>query len=223
MPKRLIPLITSQIYHIYNRSIDGIPIFSNKKTVNRTLDAIKYYKLIDTPVKLSYFLHWPADKKNNFNKESITKNKNYITLFAYCLMPNHFHLLLRQERDNGISKFMSNIQNSITRYVNSATKRKGHIFQGQFKSVLIESNEQLLHVSRYIHLNPFNSYIVKNIESLEKFMWSSLYEYLNGDAQLCNTKLILSNFKDPQNYWKFIKDQSDYQRKLESIKHLILE
>jgi len=204
MPKRIIPLITGQIYHIFNRSIDGIPIFVNKNILQRTKDAINYYKLADTPVRLSYFVHWSISKKNIFIKKSQTnKNKNVI-LLAYCLMPNHFHLLLKQEADYGTSRFMSNFQNSITRYINTVKK-------------------QLHHVSRYIHLNPFSSYLIKNITDLKHFHWSSLKEYLNSKKELCELNYILSNFKNSHSYWKFIEDQSDYQRNLESIKHLILE
>ena len=92
-----------------------------------------------------------------------------------------------------------------------------------FKAVLIENDEQLLHVSRYIHLNPYSSYLVKNIEELKKYPWSSLYEYLNTKSELCDISDILSNFKNSEMYWRFIKDHSDYQKKLESIKHLLFE
>ena len=74
-------------------------------------------------------------------------------IICYCLMPNHLHLLLRQLMDGGISKFMSNFANSYTRYFNTKSKRKGPVFEGKFKAKRIETDEQLLHLSRHIHLN----------------------------------------------------------------------
>ena len=76
-------------------------------------------------------------------------------------MPNHFHLLLKQTIDNGISHFLSKFTNSYTKYFNTKYNRVGPVFQGVFKSVHIESDEQLMHLSRYIHLNPVVSAVVE--------------------------------------------------------------
>lgn len=152
------------------------------------------------------------------------ENDKLVELICFCLMPNHLHLLLSQKKDNGISKFMANLQNSYTRYFNTKHERIGPLMQGQFKAVLIEDDEQLLHVSRYIHLNPYSSFIVKDLTDLEKYPWSSLPEYLGiVSTSICNKQVILSYFKSVEDYKKFVFDQADYQRKLEKIKHLILE
>jgi putative transposase len=139
-------------------------------------------------------------------------------------MPNHFHILIKQKTDNGISKFMANIQNSYARYFNTKHKRIGPLFQGQFKAVKIESEEQLLHVSRYIHLNPYSSALVKNYEELEKYEWSSLKEYLNTTLfPFCSKDDIQEYFKKEGSYKEFVFDNADYQKRLEEIKHLILD
>lgn len=138
-------------------------------------------------------------------------------------MPNHFHLQLRQRKDNGISKFLANLQNSLTHYFNTRSNRVGHLFEGQFKAVRIESEEQLFHIHRYIHLNPYTGFIVKNIDNLLMYQWSSLKEYINNKKNLCETKYILSHFKTRKKYLAFILNQADYQKKLNKIKHLILE
>lgn len=223
MPKRVVPLINGQYYHVFNRSINGNPIFTNKRILKRALETIKYYKYQINPIRLSYYLRWSDAKKLNLIKDLKKKNKLNITNIAYCFMPNHFHLLLKQESDKGISKFMSNFQNSITRYLNTISNKKGHIFQAQFKAVLIESNEQLLHVTRYIHLNPFSSFLIKSIDQLSQYPWTSLNEYLENKSNFCEVNLVLSNFKNSKKYWEFIEDHSDYQRNLQIIKHLILE
>lgn len=139
-------------------------------------------------------------------------------------MPNHFHFLLKQVEEEGTSKFMSNFTNSYTRYFNVKNKRNGPLFQGKFKAIRIETDEQLLHLSRYIHLNPYSSYVVKTLKDLEKYPSSSFPEYLGkSQTSLCSKEIILGQFKNLNLYKKFVFDQADYQRRLEKIKHLILE
>ena len=138
-------------------------------------------------------------------------------------MPNHYHILLRQETENGISRFIKNIADSYTKYFNIKNERVGPLFQGQFKSVLVDSDEQLLHVSRYIHLNPYTSHIVKNVKDVVTYPWSSFNEYVLGNKEHCNPKIILSSFASGEKYNEFVLNQADYQKKLENIKHLLLE
>lgn len=137
-------------------------------------------------------------------------------------MPNHFHFLLKQLTDKGISKFMAKITNAFSHYFNTRHDRTGHLFQGNFGAVRIEDDEQFMHVSRYIHLNPVTSYLIA-IESLVSYEYSSYPDYLSKPSGFTNTKDILSYFKNPQGYRKFVEDQADYARKLDNIKHLALE
>ena len=150
--------------------------------------------------------------------------KLLVEIIAYCLMPNHLHLLLKQLEENGISIFMSNLTNSYTRFFNTKQKRKGPLFQGKFKGVRIETDEQLFHVSRYIHLNPYSSFVLKSLEELESYPYSSLPEYLGLKKEIhCKTEIILNNFKNIQSYEDFVFDRAGYQRELEKIKHLAIE
>ena len=139
-------------------------------------------------------------------------------------MPNHIHLLLKQVTDNGITDFMWKVSDSYTHYFNIKKSRKVPLFEGRFKSVRIESEQQLLHVSRYIHLNPYSSGLVKKISELKDYAYSSLPEYFglikNG---ICQKDIVLSYFKKPGSYKDFIVGQADYQRELEILKHVILE
>ena len=224
MPGRTVPLVTNQIYHILNRGNAAQPIFLGKKDYERILDTLSYYQNIHNPVRFSFFLRLPSDKKEKILKDLRSKREFSVDIISFCLMTNHFHLLLKQVHDNGISSFMSNVSNSYTRYFNTKNKRFGHLFQGKFKAVRIETNEQLLHVSRYIHLNPYASYVLKSINDLEKYSYSSLPEYLNlAQNELCNKELIISQFKNTNDYKKFIINQADSQRELNKIKHLTLE
>lgn len=223
MPGRTIPLVTDQIYHIFNRGVDYRRTFTDKRSFKRTLQGINFYHFASPSLSFSSFLRLAGERRNEIIANLQTHHKKIVEIFSYCLMPNHFHLLLRQKEDGGISKFMSNFQNSYTRYFNIREGRTGPLFLDQFKAVLIETDNQLLHVSRYIHLNPYTSFVVKTLEELEDYPWSSLPEYVQGEGETCNQDLILGFFNNKESYRKFVLDQADYQRNLETIKHLILE
>ena len=139
-------------------------------------------------------------------------------------MPNHFHFLLRQIREGGIAKFMSNFTNSYTRYINTKLERTGPLFTGKFKSVRVETQKQLLHVSRYIHLNPYTSFVVKTLEDLQNYHYSSFPEFIGRTSlALCSKDDVLADFKTIKQYEQFVYDQADYQRALHRIRHLLLE
>lgn len=140
-------------------------------------------------------------------------------------MPNHFHFLLKQVAPDGLKTFISNVQNAYAKYYNISNERSGPLFQSVFKAVRIETDEQLLHVSRYIHLNPSTNYLVE-INNLASYPWSSFRCYLSKDSSIydfVNTKEILAYFKGKDKYNDFVFDQAAYQRELERVKHLILE
>lgn len=225
MPGRKIPLITGQVYHIFNRGVAEQPTFLDKKDYQRALETAFFYQNLKTPLRYSYFIRLTRDRRLEILKK-LREEKDYsVDIIAYCFMPNHFHFLLKQLKDTGISIYMSNLCNSYTRYFNTKRKRIGPIFQGKFKGVRIGTDEQLLHVQRYIHLNPYSSYVVKTLNELEDYQCSSLPEYLGlRDQEFCKKELVLKgHFRDTKTYRKFIFDQADYQRRLEQIKHLTLE
>jgi len=120
---------------------------------------------------------------------------------------------------------MRKYQSSYTKYLNNKYDRDGPILRGRFKAVRIETDEQLIHVSRYIHLNPYTSLEIKNLDELLLYPWSSFKEYMNPRLNSFIQKdLILAFFaSNPEKYISFILNQAEYQRKLESIKHLVLE
>ncbi|GAB4219817.1 MAG: hypothetical protein Fur009_7650 [Candidatus Microgenomates bacterium] len=225
MPRRKLPLVEGEYYHIFNRSIDRKPIFVYKKETFRAIEILNYYRFADiNKVKFSEFIIRSDEKKQEFLEKINHENNYLVRILCFCLMPNHYHFLLKQEKENGISKFISQFQNSYTRYYNTKYQRKGHIFEGQFKAVRVESEEQLLHLSRYIHLNPYSSCVVKKIEDIIEYPYSSFKEYLdNQNKEFIDKRIILSYFKDKQAYKEFVLNQADYQRELERIKHLVLE
>ncbi len=216
------PLVEGEIYHVFNRGLDHRPTFIRKRDYIRAYESLAYYRFVQPKLRLAYFLKLGQEQKDIF-LEKLHQHKTHIDILVYCFMPNHFHFCVRQREPKGISKFLSNFQNSYTRFYNTKNRRIGSLFLDQFKAVRIETNEQLLHVSRYIHLNPYTSFVVKKLPEMLNYPWSSSLEYLNKINGFCDTQTILSHFNKLQNYKDFVLDQADYQRELDSIKHLTLE
>lgn len=189
-----------------------MPIFNNAFDYKRFIKTILYYKIEGPKPKLSRFLSSNMD---------LSKKSKIVDIVCYCLMPNHFHFLLKQVKDGGITEFISKLSNSYTKYINTKNNRVGPLLQGEFKSVYVEDNNQLLHLSRYIHLNPLVGYIVKD---LNLYKWSSYFEYINkDDTALFSKDIILDQFKSPKEYQQFVLNQEDYGKQLEIIKHQLLD
>ncbi len=135
----------------------------------------------------------------------VITEKRYISLLTFALMPNHIHWLVGEREDGGISRYMQRILNAYTKYFNTKYKHVGHLFQGPFKAVHIENNEQLLHVSAYIHKNPREIAGVRGKE--HSFTWSSYRDYL-GDTRLhplIDTSILLDQFKDTKAYKEYVQ------------------
>ena len=212
-----------EIYHIFNRGIERRPTFADKRELDRALLALNFYRFAKLPLKLSRFLVLPETEKTKLLETLKNEYKLLVEIICYCFMPNHFHFLLKQKLENGISIFVSNFTNSYTRYFNTKHERIGPLFEGLFKAVRIESDEQLIHISRYIHLNPVSSFLIEP-DDLESYQWSSYPEFMElPDSTISNPKTILNLFSSPQGYKRFVLDQVNHARKLEQIKHLTLE
>ncbi len=217
-------MITNQVYHVINRGVASQPIFLDQRDYLRAIEIILYYQNQKVPLRYSFFRRLPVKQRMEILDNLKGRADFLVEIIAYCLMPNHFHLVLKQIKDGGISTFMSNLSNSYTRYFNTKNKRIGPLLQGKFKAIRVETDEQLFHLSRYIHLNPYSSYVIKSLRKLEGYPYSSLPEYLGlTKSKNCHKETILDNFKDSTSYKKFVFDQADYQRMLQEIKQLTLE
>lgn len=213
MPYRTTPLVIDQIYHVFNRGVAKLPIFTNRRDYNRFLETIYYYQFQGPKPQFSQL--------NRFKDFNFEKNKKIVEILCYCLMPNHYHLLIKQLQDNGISEFINKTSNSYTKYFNTKHNRIGPLLQGQFKAVRIEYDEQLMHVSRYIHLNPIASFIVKD---LKEYHWSSYLAYIGLRIdKICTNEFILAMFKTMQKYEQFVLNQVEYAQSIEKIKHLLID
>lgn len=209
-------------YHIFNRGMDKRETFLNKREFFRAVELLSFYKYKSIPVRFSLYHNSPIKKQNEY-MDLMIKSGTLVDIVAYCLMPNHFHLLLKQKVDRGVTIFVSNFINAYTRYFNMKHERIGALFQGVFKAVYIESDEQLLHVSRYIHLNPLMASIVDDY-SLETYQWSSYPAYLHKNkSTFVDNEIVLNFFASSKSYKSFVIDQIDYAKKLAEIKHVTLE
>lgn len=213
---------TNHIYHIYNRGVNKRLIFLNKRDYTRLLDLTNYYRFLNCPIKFSYFKKLSLAERGNILENLEKESKRLVDILAFCFMPNHFHFLLKQLTDKGTSKFIAKITNGFSHYFNIRNDRSGHLFQGNFGAVRIEDDEQYLHVSRYIHLNPVSAYLIE-AKDLASYEYSSYPEYIGRRSGFTNTKEILSYFKKPAEYEKFVNDHIDYAKKLADIERLTLE
>lgn len=212
MPYRIIPFINDQFYHVYNRGINKQQVFSNRKDYNRFVKTLFYYQIANPKPRFSLY-----KEGGTYN---IDPTKKIVDIVAYCLMPNHFHILIKQLSDGGISEFMRKFIHSYTKYRNTKYRVQGPIFQALFKAVLVKTDEQLLHVSRYIHLNPLVSHLVKD---LDLYPWSSYSSYIENNDQRIATGEILSYFKSSKEYQQFVINQADYGKTLELMKHQLID
>lgn len=222
MALRKITIATGQYYHIFNRGVARNPIFFSNKDYERFLTSMNYYQYKDPPMRLSYFLNLQLNDKDKVLREMNDKNQKIVSISCYSLMLNHYHLLLKQEEDSGIKKFICRAVNGYVKYLNIRNKRVGPLFQGAFKAVRVETDEQLIHLSRYIHLNPVAGYLV-NFEKILNYKWTSLGQYLTEVKSFVDKDFIINHFGNKDKYFMFIKDFEDYKKSFADIEYLTID
>lgn len=219
------------IYHVYNRGVEKRTIF--KEDSDRFRFIHNMFEFNDTePAANSYYKSYES-----YEIRSREPRKVLVKILAFCLMPNHFHLLLQQVREKGITEFMRKLCLGYAMYFNKKYERVGGLFQGRFKSVVIEKNAHLLCVPHYIHLNPLDITMpewregsVKNykeaLKLLENYRWSSYLDYIGikNFPSVTDRGFMLDLFDGPINYRRDIAEWL-YKAPLSVIgnKELILE
>lgn len=182
------------IHHIYNRG-------DNKEIIFR--DEQDYRAFL---FRLGLALGIEKEDLNECEVTKSTKSRIRINglkpenfkLHAFCLMPNHIHLLIEQCGDESISKLVSRVFTSFSKYINLKYKRVGHVFQDQFKSVQIETNPQLMLISSYIHMNPIKDNIANNPQ---KYKWSSYNDFIgNRKNPIIHTQFLTKVFGNTKNF-----------------------
>lgn len=182
--------------HIYNRGNNREKIFHDEQDYKAFL------------FRIGLGLGFKPKEFSNYQMLSIPHSRIRISklkrdafrLHAFCLMKNHFHILIEQCSYVSISKLISKVCTSYAMYINKKYKRVGHVFQDQFKSVLIESNEQLMWVSAYIHMNPIKDGMAKNPD---EYKWSSYNDYITDrNLPIVYTNFLKSMFGNKNNFRK---------------------
>jgi len=193
---RKIPFIDGEYYHIYNRGVEKRLVFSDRYDVDRFIQSMEEFNTID-PIGSIYL--------KSFNKLSgpTPKSEKLVEFVAYCLNPNHYHFILKQLADGGVSEFMKRIGGGYTGYFNERNNRNGGLFQGKFKSVHIDTDGYLLHLSVYVNLN---NHVHQLSGPTAKLVRSSWGEYV-GESQksLCEKDIILDQFGSISEYKDFAK------------------
>lgn len=186
-----------QYYHVYNRGVNKSNIFIDDT------DYVVFLSLLKRHLGI----------KPTFDKfgRPYKHLRDSAALLSYCLMPNHFHLLLLNKKDRGIEQLMRSVSTAYARYFNNKYQRVGPVFQSNFKASLINSDMYLMHISRYIHLNP-KDYKIYKYSSYKAITESWSVEWLSTE-ELMNT--FDGTRKD---YAEFVADYEDYKEMLDAIK-----
>lgn len=213
---------TNEYYHILTKSIAGFIIFNSPEEFSRMIELLKFYQNRRPLLSFSEFERLSLqDKKVFLNKQKSNSSDKLIVIISYCIMPTHLHLSLNQLIDGGISLYMKNVLNSYTRYFNIKHQRKGPLWEARFKNVLVNDDKQLLHLTRYQHLNPVSANLV---DKPENWRWSSYKEYLeltDPKNKICDFSKVMDI--NTKKYKNFVNDRIAYQKHLSRIKKLLLE
>ena len=192
--------VTDSFYHAYNRGVDKREVFIDDGDYRTFLNLFKRYlsnKTIKDPQGRPYkSLH------------------NDIELAAYCLMPNHYHLLLYQKNPNAITDLLQRVMTAYVGYFNKKQRRSGRLFQERYRASHIYNEAYLWHISRYIHLNPLDLGV-----SYADYPYSSYAYYVSRSPSWLKPDRILDMFEDSQSdYETFLKDYRDYRNTLNEVK-----
>ncbi|MDP3997499.1 MAG: transposase [bacterium] len=219
------PLVSGEVYHLMNKSIAGYRIFNTPAEFDYMLKALRYFSLLDPPNKMSLFMKKDervlADGFEQVVGDLARIEGRGVQIISYSIMPTHFHILAKQLDNGNISSFMNKILITYTRYFNIKHERKGPLWVGRFNNVLVKTDEQLLHVTRYIHLNSVTAGLC---EKAEQWPYSSYSEYVGREK----VKYPMTNYDGlvdmtGEEYRQFCEDRAGYQRELAIIKRQAIE
>lgn len=225
----------SDIYHVLNRGVDKRKIFSDEQDYLRFVHDLFEFnddKIIGTTSNNFKIFN----KNNDIVSRNIRKpRKLLVNIHAFCIMPNHYHLLLSPNIENGISKFLKKLDMGYAKYFNIKYKRRGALFEGRYKSILISKSNHFLNLPYYIHLNPldlkFSEWRERKLENhdkaikyLKNYKWSSHLDYLGikNFPSVTDRKLLLDIFGGENKYEQSI-DNWLKEMEMGNMRELMLE
>lgn len=223
--------LIGEYYHVYSRTILNIPELQNKDNAKKLAQAF----LLANSTKSGQSFDYLRNNINTSLKDAleISKSGEKLTeILCYAIMPNHYHLLLKEIREKGITDFIRKCNTSIAKYINTKTERRGPLFESRFKSKHIDSNEYLVHLSVYIHLNPLDFLSnkdwrknkIKDWESAKgkilNYPWSSIKHFIKTPSStpdfdeniysniISGTEIITDQFNGKTDYERFLREWS---------------
>lgn len=185
------------------------------------IDLINLCRFKDFNYGLSRFKSLKMSTQSAIVDSMKKSNKQIVNIVAYCLMPTHIHMLLKQIENNGISTFIGKVLDSYSKYFNACHGRSGPLWTSRFKNVLVRNDEQLLHLTRYIHLNPASAGIIDSPEKWEYSSYNDYIEHKGSKIQICRLPCLF-NLNSNQ-YRKFVADHKEFQRELSLIKSALID
>lgn len=207
MPLRRTEFAPDEHYHLCVRGNNKQNIFRSRADRARFLFLILYLQSDESFSNIHRLVRnylecgsWGVDVET---ERSIVENR-YVALEALALMDNHVHLAVREEREQGIMRYMQRVLTAYAKYVNTKYETVGHVFQGPYRAVHIEDNDQFLYCSTYIHRNPRELPGIAGKE--HQYEWSSYQDYLgpNRFGALLDPSLVLDQFDSVEDYRTFV-------------------
>jgi putative transposase len=220
MPLRNTQFAPGEYYHLCVRGNNKQEIFRTDDDRYRMLFLITHLQSPITIPKIKRITDsfresgkWDIEP---YSSDEIVADR-YIALHAFAFMTNHLHIAVREEEEGGITRYMQRVLNAYAKYFNTKYETVGHLFQGPYRAVHIEDNEQLLYLSTYIHRNPRELPGIAGME--DRYAWSSYQDYLgkNRFGELLDRSLVLDQFDDVQDYRAFVDDSVAKEDKFESF------
>src|SRR3989339_2027244 len=213
--------VTNELYHIYNRGVEKRNIFLDDKDRVRFIHDLYEFNDKNPTLNLNYHVGSQTEYTGvSLQYIQAKPRETIVEILVFCLMDNHFHLLLRQKVENGITMFMHKLGTGYTNSFNKRYERAGSLFQGKFKAVNIQSEEQLMYLPYYIHLNPIElAYpgwkenglrdYKKATEFLSNYRWSSHLDYAGNKnfPSLTEREFLLKIFGGQSSYKKGLENQ----------------
>ncbi len=226
--------VEDQIYHIYNRGVEKRDIFLDKQDYLRFIHGLFEFNDKETTINTLYHFNTKSLEIESKNIEKERKpRKLLVEILVFTLMPNHFHLLIKQKVENGIVKFMQKLGTGYTMYFNKKYQRVGGLFQGRFKAALVSEEAHFLHLPFYIHTNPLDLFhyrgstsIMEIMEFLENYRWSSFLDYIGKKnfPSVTSRELYLEFFGGLKEYRKATqKWLKEKEENLEHVKEIKLD
>jgi putative transposase len=232
----------NDIYHVLNRGIEKRKIFIDAQDYFRFIhDLFEFNDVENTDISSYIFRRQYSDvRRRNIQNNKIGKierkpRKLLVKINAFCLMPNHYHLLLTPAAENGVALFMKKINGGYVKYFNNKYKRKGTLFEGKYKRILVKDESHFIHLPYYIHLNPLDLAApewrerkIKNYKKAMKFLetyrWSSYLDYIGKKnfPSVTQRQFLMDFFGGCK---KYKEDAINYLKEidLENVKDIYLE